>query len=179
MEQPSDGAAESRHAKRGSVLVFAVAGLILLAVSLSAVCYLNSALFREHMRQKLIFALQSVTGGAVEIGSFDWHLSRLEFAVDDITIHGLEAPGEQPYAHADHLRARLRILSILRREIALQELALRRPIVHIVVYPDGRTNQPSLPIGGKERRPGSVQLVDGTAATGRWLAAVERAPHTA
>ena len=64
MEQPSDGAAESRHAKRGSVLVFAVAGLVLLVLSLSAVCCLNRALFREHMRQKLIFALQSVTGGA-------------------------------------------------------------------------------------------------------------------
>jgi translocation and assembly module TamB len=125
-------------------------GLGLLAVSLCAVWYLNSVGFRERMRQKLVFALQSVTGGAVEIGSFEWRLSRLEFAVDDITIHGREAAGEQPYAHADHLRARLKILSIMRREIALRELVLRRPIIHIVVYPDGRTNQPALPIGEEQ-----------------------------
>jgi translocation and assembly module TamB len=140
--------ANSGYARSGSALIAAIAGLVLLVASLS-VGYFNSALFRERMRQKLVFALQSVTGGAVEIGSFHWRLSRLELTVDDLTIHGLEAAGEQPYAHVGHLRARLEVLSIVRREIALRELSLRHPIFHIVVYPDGHTNQPPLPIGGK------------------------------
>ena len=142
-------AANSGYARTGTALIAAIAGLVLLAVALS-VGYFNSVWFRERMRQKLVFALQSVTGGAVEIGSFHWRLSRLELAVDDITIHGLEAAGEQPYVHVGHLRARLEVLSIVRREIALRELSLRHPIFHIVVYPDGHTNQPPLPIAGKQ-----------------------------
>jgi translocation and assembly module TamB len=144
------GVDSSGAIKSGSALIAAIAALVVLAVSLCAAWYLNSAFFRERMRQKLVFALQSVTGGTVEIEHFQWHLSRLEFDVDNITIHGLEAAGEQPYAHADHLRARLKILSILRREIALRELSLSRPIIHILVYADGHTNQPPLPIGGNQ-----------------------------
>jgi len=154
MEQRPDGLRlpakldriRGRYKRRGAAL----AGLVVLALSLCAGWYLNSAFFHERMRQKLVFALQSVTGGAVEIRSFQWRLSRLEFDVDNLTIHGLEAAGEQPYAHVDHLRARLKILSILRREIALRELSLSRPIIHILVDADGRTNQPSLPIGGNK-----------------------------
>src|ERR1035441_6957954 len=91
------GVDSSGAIKSGSALIAAIAALVVLAVSLCAAWYLNSAFFRERMRQKLVFALQSVTGGTVEIEHFQWHLSRLEFDVDNITIHGLEAAGEQPY----------------------------------------------------------------------------------
>ena len=154
MEQRRDGPGlltriRGRYFRGASpAFIAAITGLVVLAVFFGSVWYFNSDFFRERMRQKLVSALQSVTGGTVEIGSFQWRASRLEFSVDNLTIHGLEAAGEQPYAHVDHLRARLKILSILERRIALRELSLSRPIIHILVYADGHTNQPALPSGG-------------------------------
>jgi translocation and assembly module TamB len=142
------GVASSGYAKPGTALLAALAALLLFAVFLAAAGYLNSDYFRERMRRELVFALHSFTGGAVEIGSVQWRPSRFELTVDNLTIHGLEAAGEPPYAHVDHLRARLRILSLLQRRIVLRELSLSRPTIHILVYADGHTNQPALPIGG-------------------------------
>jgi translocation and assembly module TamB len=142
------GVASRGYAKPGTALLAALAGLLLLAVFLAASGYLNSAYFRERMRRELVFALHSFTAGAVEIGSVQWRPSRLELTVDNLTIHGLEAAGEPPYAHVDHLRLRLKILSLLQRRILLRELSLSRPMIHILVYADGHTNQPALLIGG-------------------------------
>ena len=62
--------------------------------------------------------------------------------VDGLTIHGLEGPGELPYAHIDRLYARARILSFFDARLGLDYLEVDRPSVHLIVYPDGSTNQP-------------------------------------
>src|SRR5208282_3439551 len=75
--------------------------------------------------------------------SFHWKLSKLEFEARDLTIHGLESADQVPYAHVDRLLVRLKILSLLRRQIGIRELELEHPVVHLIVYPDGSTNQPA------------------------------------
>ena len=80
-----------------------------------------------------------------------WNLAKLEFDVHDVTIHGTEAAGEIPYAHADHLLIRLKVLSFLEREVGLRWLQIDRPVIHLIVYPDGHTNQPVPKIVQKHR----------------------------
>jgi translocation and assembly module TamB len=121
----------------------AVIGLPVLALFVAALWYLASPQFREYARQRLVTQLEDITGGRVEIGSFEWKLSRLEFDVRNVTIHGLEGPNEIPYAHADRLLIRAKVLSLLEREIGLRLLQVERPVVHLIVYPDGHTNQPA------------------------------------
>lgn len=87
--------------------------------------------------------LEQMTGGRVEIERFDWNLSRLEFDVHGLTIHGLEGPNEVPYAHADRLLIDARIVSLFKRQIALDRVELDRPVIHLIIYPDGHTNQPT------------------------------------
>ncbi len=79
----------------------------------------------------------------VEIKSLHWNLSKLDIEIDDLTIHGLEAPGEVPYAHVDHISIHAKIISLFKKEIGLRYLALTRPVLHLITYPDGSTNQPT------------------------------------
>jgi translocation and assembly module TamB len=120
----------------------AIIGGVLIVLMAGLVWYLSSPQFQNWTRGRLITRLEDMTGGRVEIGSFSWTLSRLEFDVRNLTIHGEERQGEVPYAHVDRLLVHVKILSVMQREIGLRSLQIDRPIVHLIVYPDGQTNQP-------------------------------------
>jgi translocation and assembly module TamB len=62
--------------------------------------------------------------------------------VDNLTVHGLEGPGQLPYAHIDRLYVRAKINSLVKREIGLNYLEADHPVIHLIVYPNGTTNQP-------------------------------------
>jgi len=121
-----------------------VAGLLAIAFVALAV-FADSPLFQKRIRHAIVAELEKSTGGRVELGRFAWRLSHLEFEADNLTIHGLEAPGQVPYFHADRLYARLRIVSFFRPKIALNYLEADHPVIHLIVYPDGSTNQPQPP----------------------------------
>jgi translocation and assembly module TamB len=105
--------------------------------------FLTSDIFRELIRHRLITQLQDATGGRVEIGRVEWNLARLRVGIDGLTIHGLEAPTDAPLVHVSRIDASLRIISLLGREISFKSLAFTSPAVNLIVYSDGRTNQPS------------------------------------
>ena len=86
--------------------------------------------------------LETATGGRVEIASFHWRLLSLEAEADGLVIHGLEAPGEAPYAQVEQVRVRFSVLGFLSPRIQLRDLDIVKPQLHLIVYPDGSTNQP-------------------------------------
>ncbi|MGA7521900.1 MAG: translocation/assembly module TamB domain-containing protein [Acidobacteriaceae bacterium] len=104
--------------------------------------YANTASFKNRIRNAVVAELQKSTGGRVDLQHFNWRLTHLEFEADNLTIHGLEAPGQVPYAHIDRLFVRLQILSFFRAKIGLNYLEADHPVIHLIVYPDGTTNQP-------------------------------------
>lgn len=128
-----------------AVLVVAIGGLA---------WYASTPTFENRVRRAVIAQLEKSTGGRVELQRFRWSLLRLEFEADNLTIHGLEGRGEVPYAHLDRLFVRLQILSFVRPKIALNDLEADHPIFHLIVYPDGSTNQP------RPRRPSSGSAKD-------------------
>ena len=107
--------------------------------------YLTTDSFQRSVRQQVVAALEKATGGRVELGEFHTRPFRLRVDVRNLTIHGRESANETPYLHIDRLQAHLKIISLLSTEIGLRSLVLDHPVVHIVVYPDGSTNQPSPP----------------------------------
>ncbi len=119
-------------------------GLLLLLVLVIAglLFYASTGHFSNQVRQKLIAVLEDATGGRVELKSFQWSVRHLSVDVEGLTIHGLEGPDELPYAHFDRLYARAKILSLFRARLGLDYLEVDRPAVHLIVYPDGSTNQP-------------------------------------
>ena len=123
-----------------------VGGLLLLLVALLAgglTYYAATPRFSNQVRQRVINVLEEATGGRVEIQSLHWNLRHLSVDVKGLTIHGLESPGELPYVHVDRVYARARILSVLSARLGLDFLQVERPSIHLIVYPDGHTNQPT------------------------------------
>jgi translocation and assembly module TamB len=130
-----------------------VCALAILAVAGAAIWYANTEQFANFVRGKVVARLEQATGGRVELGAFHWSVLHLEFVADNLTIHGLEAPGEIPYAHVDRLYVRVKILSFVRREIGLNFLEADHPVIHLIVYPDGSTNQPHPKVHEARKKP--------------------------
>jgi translocation and assembly module TamB len=121
-------------------VLIAVCVLVLLAGA--AVWYAGTPQFENYVRGKVVASIERSTGGRVELGSFRWRLLHLEFTADNLTIHGLEGPGQLPYAHIDRFYVRVKIISLAKREIGLNYLEADHPVIHLIVYPNGTTNQP-------------------------------------
>ena len=121
---------------------FIATGLLLIAFLIANGIYFSSQHFHNHVRQLVTAYLEQVTGGKVEMGDFQWDLSHLEFQIHNLTIHGLEGENEVPYAHVELMVVRLKIISMLERRVDLDYLKVQQPLVHLIVYPDGTTNQP-------------------------------------
>jgi translocation and assembly module TamB len=119
--------------------------LLLLVAALIAglLFYASSAHFSNQVRQRVITVLEDATGGRVEISSLNWSLRHLSVEVNGLTVHGLESRGQLPYAHVERLYARVRILSFIDARLGLDFMEVDRPEIHLIVYPDGRTNQPT------------------------------------
>jgi translocation and assembly module TamB len=117
--------------------------LLLLLVIGGLLFYASTPHFSNLVRQRVVNVLQDATGGRVELRSLRWSLRHLAVEVDGLTIHGLEGPGELPYAHLDRLYARVKILSFVDARLGLDFLEVDRPSVHLIIYPDGSTNQPT------------------------------------
>jgi translocation and assembly module TamB len=126
--------------------VLRVGGVLVLLVVLvtgGLLFYASTPHFANIVRLRVITVLEDATGGRVELQSLRWNLRHLAVEVNGLTIHGLEGRGELPYAHIDRLYARARILSLLDARLGLDFLEVDRPAIHLIIYPDGRTNQPT------------------------------------
>jgi translocation and assembly module TamB len=132
------------------------AAAVLLAVTLTGLYYwASSPGFENFVRLQIVAKLEAATGGRVEIGSFHWHLLSLEAEADGVVIHGLEAPGETPYAQIEKVHVSWSKVGFWIPHFPLRELVILRPHLHLIVYPDGSTNQPQ---PRKPRKPGKPAL---------------------
>jgi translocation and assembly module TamB len=105
--------------------------------------YITTDSFQDMVRRRLVAELERDTGGRVELESI--HTTPLQLRVDvrGLTIHGREAANEIPYAHFDRLAAQFKIISLLGAEFGFRSVVVERPVVHVIFYPDGTTNQPT------------------------------------
>ena len=118
------------------ILVLCIAALIGLFV------WASTSNFENLVRKRLLARIEAATGGRAEIASFHWKLLKLEAEADGIVIHGREAKNEAPYAQLQSMRAQLSILGFWSPKVLLRSLDILGPQVHLIVYPDGSTNQP-------------------------------------
>jgi translocation and assembly module TamB len=137
--QTAAAAPRRRHAWLRVLAGAFVAFLLLLG---GGVWYISTPRFANKVRLKVIAELEQATGGRVDLQRFQWNIRHLAFEADDLTIHGLEAPNEIPYAHVDRLYLQLKILALIHPRAGVNLLELDHPVIHLIVYPDGSTNQP-------------------------------------
>jgi translocation and assembly module TamB len=125
-------------------LPLAAAGIAGLLVLLAMVVYFiaSSAAFENVVRKRLIAEIENLTGGRAQIAAFHWRLLHLQAEADGVVVHGLEDPGDAPYAQIDRLRVQVALLGVLSPHVSLRDLEVIQPRLHLIVYPDGSTNQP-------------------------------------
>jgi translocation and assembly module TamB len=138
-------------------LPLAVAGLAVFLALLAVGLYFaaSSSAFENGVRKRLIVSIEELTGGRVEIASFHWRLLHFEAEADGLVIHGLEDPGDAPYAKIDHLGVVFSLRNLFSPTVRLRTLEIDRPSFHFIVYPNGSTNQPQ---PRRPRNPSSSEI---------------------
>jgi translocation and assembly module TamB len=122
------------------LLFFFLLGLIALG---SAAWYMTTDSFQAYVRARIVDEMEKITGGRVELGTYHTIPFRLQAEIRGLTIHGTEAPDDVPLAHADRVVARIRIISLLETEFGFKSIVIERPVIHLIVHPDGTTNIPA------------------------------------
>ena len=143
--------------RRWRLILVSGAGLAILLAAAAVGLYFwaSSASFADLVRRRLVAMIEQSTGGRVEIASFHWHLLDFEADADGLVIHGLEAPGEAPYASIERMRVKCSVLGFWSPRILLRDLDVSRPELHFIVYPDGNSNQPN---PRRARKPGKSAI---------------------
>ena len=144
-----------RRLLRRMVRIGAVATALLLIALTGLYFWASSAQCENLIRKRIIARIEAAFGGRVEIASFHWRPLDLEAEADGLVIHGRESANEEPYAQVGLLRVRLSLLGFWSPRIQLRDLEIVRPSMHLIVYPDGSTNQPQ-PL--RPRKPGQPVL---------------------
>ena len=119
-----------------------LACLLLLLVISVFLWYVTTDSFQQMVRGRLIAAIEHATGGRAELGSFHVVPFRFQVEVRNLTIHGRETPPDLPLVHVDSMSAIVNLSSIFGARIGFHSLTLDHPVVHLIFYPDGSTNQP-------------------------------------
>ncbi len=112
--------------------------------------YTGTADFQRRVGTEVKSVLEDSTGGKVDIGHISFNLWRLAIEVDNLVIHGTEAPGEAPYLSAARIFVRLKLNTFLshtmgkgpQSHIGLNLLRVEQPHAHLIIDKDGKTNQP-------------------------------------
>ena len=118
--------------------VFALFGIATLAV----LAILPSEWLQEKVRERIVYEVERVSGGRVEIGKFHFDWKTLTAEVAPFVLHGTEPAGEAPLVQADSVRVGLKIISLLEKRVDLTSATLLRPKVNILVDGNGRLNLP-------------------------------------
>ncbi len=147
--------------------------MVIFVLAASAALFFATEFGQTWVRAQLISQIEQRTGTRVEMSSFRLNLWQLRFEIGSLTVHGLESGGAPPLFHAEHVNLGLRVISLFRRQVALDELILDRPQVSVRIEKDGRSNLPS-PQSGASSRPwrstlfslriGHLELRDGSAS---------------
>src|ERR1043166_1662931 len=118
-----------------SIAVFGVAGLLVI----------RSPRFHEYLLTQIEKQASDAVGTEVRIQNFALQFRRLAADAYGITVRGNQPASASPLVQVDHLRVRLKVISLMRKKVDLREIVLWHPVVHFHVRKDGTTNLPAIP----------------------------------
>ena len=133
-------------------------GLIVVLV-IAAIIVLQTAWFRNYVKEKIIAVTEESTGGKVDIGSFSFDWKGLRASIDNFVIHGTEPAGAAPLFHARSIVLELKLFSGLKKAVDLEYLGITDPAVNLIVFPDGKTNIPTPRVAQKPSNKSGLETV--------------------
>jgi translocation and assembly module TamB len=133
---------------------------LIVVVFLAGIAIVRTEWFRNLVREKIVAAVETGTGGHAEIGSFTFDWTHLRAQIRNFTVHGLEPADAAPLLHTDLLQVDLKLLSPFRGFVGIGYLLVERPRANVIVYPDGHTNVPSPKVASKGDKSVLENVVD-------------------
>jgi translocation and assembly module TamB len=137
------------------------AGIAILALLVLCVIILNTAAFRDFLRDEIVKQARESAGATVTIGSVETNWTHLGLDLNDVVMASAAAPGESWHGalngalnRASHEPALLtakqltvsaEFLPLLHGKLELRDLILVQPVVHLRIDSQGRTNLPTAP----------------------------------
>jgi len=112
---------------------------------LAAVLILRSSRFHRYALALIVSHAEQATGGRVEIGDFTFRRAGLRINFYRVALHGTEAAAAPPLFWADHIGLGLRVVSLLKQDVRLNDLEIDHPVVHLTVDAQGHSNLPQTP----------------------------------
>ena len=110
--------------------------------AIGAILVVQTDWFRDYVKRKIIASTEEGTGGAVEVGSFQFDWKHLRAVVTGFVIHGSEPRGAAPFVAARRVQLDLRLFTSIHHLWDIAYLGIEDPAANIIVFPDGRTNVP-------------------------------------
>ncbi|HLV94911.1 MAG TPA: translocation/assembly module TamB domain-containing protein [Candidatus Acidoferrales bacterium] len=138
--------------KRIRHALLALAAVIVIVV-VAGYIMIHTHAFNRFVAGKIIEQTEEKTGAQLSIGKMVIHWGQLKVDFYDLALRTSPKTGP-PFFACDRLRVGVKILSIWKRKIDLQELILDRPVLHALVDAQGRTNFPH------SAKPSSASPVD-------------------
>lgn len=124
--------------------LLAATGVLVVVLS-AGLWYTTTSSFQNYVHRRMVGEIERITGGRAEIGSFHVVPFHLQVEIRNITIHGTEDPSDVPLLHADSVVGQVKVISFLRTQFGFEFLRLERPVVHVIIGPDGSaTNIPAI-----------------------------------
>ena len=120
----------------------AVAALVA-GLAIIGVLVVQTDWFRQYVKNQIITATESGTGGRVEIGSFAFDWKHLRSTFTHFVVHGNEPSGAAPYLQAERAQVDIRLFTSTHHLLDVTSLVIARPQANIMVFPDGHTNVPT------------------------------------
>jgi translocation and assembly module TamB len=130
--------------KRVKIIAFSLLGLLGVAIALllAGVLLVQTAWFKDKVRERIVSVMERATGGRVEIGSFSYNWRNLTADVQPFVLHGTEPASAPPLFRADKIQIGFRIISALEEKVDIASLIVESPRAYITLGPDGSTNIP-------------------------------------
>jgi translocation and assembly module TamB len=132
----------SRRSRILFVIGGSVVGLILILV-IAALVTVRTGRFRNFVRDKIIAAIDSSSGGRAEIGNLTFDPESLRVHLDHFVVHGKEPPGVTPFLNVRSIDLQVKLFTGWKNLIGLESLSVDRPVVNVMVLANGETNIPS------------------------------------
>jgi len=123
-----------------NILVAALA--LILVLGITAILLVQTAWFRNYIKEKIVASIADSTGGKVDAGSFQFDWTHLRAVLTDSVLHGNEPQGAAPLLRVARIQVDLRLFTI-HGFWNIAALDIDRPQGNVIVYPDGSTNLPT------------------------------------
>jgi translocation and assembly module TamB len=115
---------------------------VLLGLAVLCVIVLNTSAFRNFLLSEIRKQAMQRWGLRVDIGTLETYRTHVALELKNIVVHQKEnaATDEPPLLRANSLTISIRFLPLLHGKVRISELVLERPVVHLRIDAQGRSN---------------------------------------